>query len=78
MVALDLELNEPSRRIVQIGAVLGNVRTGEVVSQFDLKVNPGGAILTEDRGADRDQLSGDRIGPSLAEAGQALRGKVAR
>jgi len=41
IVALDLELNQPSRRVVQIGAVLGNVRTGEVVSQFDLKVNPG-------------------------------------
>jgi DNA polymerase III epsilon subunit-like protein len=41
MVALDLELNQLSRRVVQIGAVLGNVRTGEVVSQFDLKVNPG-------------------------------------
>ncbi len=40
IVALDLELNQPSRRLVQIGAVLGNVRTGEVVSQFDLKVNP--------------------------------------
>jgi hypothetical protein len=41
IVALDLELNQPSRRVVQIGAVLGNVRTGEVVSQFDVKVNPG-------------------------------------
>jgi DNA polymerase III epsilon subunit-like protein len=41
IVALDVELNQPSRRVVQIGAVLGNVRTGEVVSQFDLKVNPG-------------------------------------
>jgi DNA polymerase III alpha subunit (gram-positive type) len=41
IVALDLELNQPSERIVQIGAVLGNVRTGEVVSHFDAKVNPG-------------------------------------
>ena len=41
IVALDLELNQPSRRIVQIGAVLGNVRTGSVVSQFDVKVDPG-------------------------------------
>jgi hypothetical protein len=35
IVALDLELNQPSGRIVQIGAVLGNVRTGEIVSHFD-------------------------------------------
>jgi hypothetical protein len=41
IVALDLELNQPSERIVQIGAVLGNVRTGEILSQFDAKVNPG-------------------------------------
>jgi hypothetical protein len=41
IVALDLELNQPSRRVVQIGAVLGNVRTGKVVSPFDVKVNPG-------------------------------------
>lgn len=41
IVALDLELNQPSGRVVQIGAVLGNVRTGEVLSQFALKVNPG-------------------------------------
>jgi DNA polymerase III epsilon subunit-like protein len=41
IVALDLELNQPSERIVQIGAVLGNVRTGEVVSHFEAKVNPG-------------------------------------
>ena len=39
IVALDLELNQPSRRVVQIGAVLGSVRTGEVVSQFDLNPN---------------------------------------
>jgi DNA polymerase III alpha subunit (gram-positive type) len=41
IVALDRELNQPSGRIVQIGAVPGNVRTGEVVSHFDAKVNPG-------------------------------------
>jgi hypothetical protein len=32
IVALDLELNQPSRRVVQMGAMLGDVRTGEVVS----------------------------------------------
>jgi len=40
MVSLDLEMNQPSQRIIQIGAVLGNVRTGEVLSRFDSKVNP--------------------------------------
>jgi inhibitor of KinA sporulation pathway (predicted exonuclease) len=40
LVSLDLELNQPSRRIIQIGAVVGNIRTGEIVSQFDSKVSP--------------------------------------
>lgn len=41
IVSLDLELNQPSGRIVQIGAVLGNIRTGEIVSRFDCLVDPG-------------------------------------
>jgi inhibitor of KinA sporulation pathway (predicted exonuclease) len=40
MVSLDLELNQPSRRIIQIGAVIGNICSGEVVSRFDSKVSP--------------------------------------
>jgi len=35
LVSMDLELNQPSRRIIQIGAVIGNIRTGEIVSRFD-------------------------------------------
>jgi len=72
IVALDLELNQPSRRVVQIGAVLGNVRTGEVVSQFDLKVNPGEPFSL--RIAELTGISPQEIesAPSLAEAGQAL------
>jgi DNA polymerase III alpha subunit (gram-positive type) len=40
LVSMDLELNQPSRRIIQIGAVIGNIRTGEIVSRFDSKVSP--------------------------------------
>lgn len=40
VVAIDLEMNQPSGRIIQIGAVIGDVRTGEIVSRFDAKVNP--------------------------------------
>lgn len=40
IVALDLEMNQPSGRIIQIGAVIGDVRTGEILSRFDAKVNP--------------------------------------
>jgi DNA polymerase III epsilon subunit-like protein len=72
IVALDLELNQPSRRVVQIGAVLGNVRTGEVVSQFDLNVNPREPFSR--RIAELTGISPQEIesAPSLAEAGQAL------
>jgi len=40
LVAIDLEMNRPSARIIQIGAVLGNVGTGKVLARFDVKVNP--------------------------------------
>lgn len=40
LVSLDLEMNQPSRDIIQIGAVIGNIKTGEIVSRFDSKVNP--------------------------------------
>jgi inhibitor of KinA sporulation pathway (predicted exonuclease) len=40
LVSIDLEMNQPSKKIIQIGAVLGNVRTSELLSRFDVKVNP--------------------------------------
>jgi inhibitor of KinA sporulation pathway (predicted exonuclease) len=72
IVALDLELNQPSGWVVQIGAVLGNVRTGKVVSQFDVKMNPGEPFSL--RIAELTGISPQEIesAPSLAEAGQAL------
>lgn len=39
-VALDLEFNQPSQRIIQVGAVIGRVDTGEVLSRFSVFVNP--------------------------------------
>lgn len=72
MVALDLELNQPSGRIVQIGAVLGNVRTGEIVSHFDAKVNPGEPFsprIAELTGLDARELES---ASNLEVAGEAL------
>ena len=40
LVALDLEFNQPSGKIIQIGAVLGNSLTGEIVDEFSCMVNP--------------------------------------
>lgn len=39
-VALDLEFNQPSQAIIQVGAVLGNLQTGEILSRFSVFVNP--------------------------------------
>ena len=33
-VAWDLEMNQPSNRIIQIGAVVGNIKTGEIFEEF--------------------------------------------
>jgi inhibitor of KinA sporulation pathway (predicted exonuclease) len=39
-VALDLEFNQPSQRIIQVGAVIGRVATGQVLNRFSVYVNP--------------------------------------
>lgn len=41
VVALDLEFNQPSRQIIQIGAVVADLQRGEVDSGFSCLVNPG-------------------------------------
>jgi inhibitor of KinA sporulation pathway (predicted exonuclease) len=46
VVALDLELTQPSKKIIQIGAVIGDITSGEVVSRFSVFANPG-ELLTE-------------------------------
>jgi inhibitor of KinA sporulation pathway (predicted exonuclease) len=73
LVALDLELNQPSNRIIQIGAVVGNIRTGRVLARFDSKVNPYETLdpriikLTGIKQQDVDNA------PNLASAYEALR-----
>ena len=40
LVALDLEFNRPSKKIIQIGAVVGDMLTGNIDSGFSCFVNP--------------------------------------
>lgn len=40
IVSLDLEFNQPSGRIIQIGAVVGDLSTGKVLAEFSYFVNP--------------------------------------
>lgn len=40
VVVLDLEFNQPSRKIIQIGAVIGDLRSKEILSEFSAFINP--------------------------------------
>lgn len=46
-ISLDLEMNQPSGRIIQVGAVIGDIRTGEEMSRFDVLVNPNEPLSDE-------------------------------
>jgi len=37
--SLDLEMNQPSNTIIQIGAVVGNIRTGEILEKLCINVH---------------------------------------
>lgn len=41
VVILDLELTQPSRKIIQIGAVVVNLKTRKIENQFNKIANPG-------------------------------------
>ena len=47
IVAVDLEMNQPSSRIIQIGAVCFRPETGELIDTFDQLVNPNEAVSSE-------------------------------
>lgn len=40
MLSLDLEMNQPSGKIIQVGAVIGSVKTGEVIAKEMWYVDP--------------------------------------
>ena len=44
IVALDLEFNQSSGTIIQIGAVIGEIETGKILSEFSQIINPQEAI----------------------------------
>jgi inhibitor of KinA sporulation pathway (predicted exonuclease) len=45
--ALDLEMNQPSKSIIQIGAVVGNITTGQILEKLSVFVNPNERINPE-------------------------------
>lgn len=40
LIFLDLEFNQPSRRIIDIGAVVADMDAGQIIGQFSSLVNP--------------------------------------
>jgi inhibitor of KinA sporulation pathway (predicted exonuclease) len=69
ITTLDLELNQPSGKICQIGAVVGDTITGEISQRLKIYVNPGEPIapfITELCGITQNQI--DTQGVPLAEA----------
>lgn len=72
VVSLDLEFNQPSGKIIQIGAILGRVSTGDVISSFETKVNPGEPLannIATLTGIDASELA---AAPDICAAGRDL------
>lgn len=42
--SLDLEMNQPSEKIIQIGACIGNITTGAILDKISIFVDPGEPI----------------------------------
>lgn len=38
--SLDLEMNQPSKKIIQIGACVGNIKTGQIFEKLRVYINP--------------------------------------
>lgn len=69
LMALDLELNQPSEKIIQVGACAFEVRTGEILDRFCVTVNPDGeevAPIIEELTGITSEMAWGGIG--LAEA----------
>lgn len=59
--SIDLEMNQPSGRIIQIGACVGNLFTGEIFARFSQFVDPYEAIhedITVLTGIGRNEMRG--------------------
>jgi len=57
-LALDLEMNQPSDKIIQIGAVAGNIMTGEVLETLSQLVSIDEKLCTDPNICDIPKLTG--------------------
>lgn len=71
--SLDLEMNQPSQTIIQIGAVVGNIRTGEILEKLCVNVKTDEQIspfITELTGIKQEDVDN---GVPLLEAFEQLK-----
>lgn len=73
IVSLDLEMNQPSGRIIQIGAAVGCTKDRRVIDRFSAIVDPGEPIsdfIAQYTGVTQERVAAE--GVPLNEAGQRL------
>lgn len=66
--AIDLEFNQPSNKIIQIGACIFNISTSEIISKLSIHVNPNEALsdfITQLTGINQEHVDS---GKSLIDA----------
>lgn len=74
LTCLDLEMNQPSKKIIQIGAVIGDTSSGIISHRIRIYVNPKEPITQEiSQLCDISQQQIDEQGVSLEEAYIQLR-----
>ena len=64
LTSLDLEMNQPSGKIIQIGAVVGDTNTGEITQRLRIYVNPAEPIaqsMTELCGITQAQVDAEGV-----------------
>ena len=64
LTCLDLEMNQPSGKIVQIGAVIGDTLSGAITNRLRIYINPGESIdpfITDLCGISQDQINQEGI-----------------
>jgi inhibitor of KinA sporulation pathway (predicted exonuclease) len=79
LIAVDLEMNMPSEKIIQIGAVCFDPSNGAFLESFDQLVNPGEAVtsyITDLTGINDSDLKGKPTIVSAAAEFSAFKGRL--
>lgn len=74
-IALDLEMNQPSNKIIQVGYVVGNLKSGEILHRarhYVIIDEPLAQEITQLTGIDEEALA--NWGESLQDTYMAIRG----